>query len=360
MRPLQLLLVALAAAAVLAAAAFVAACGSSSTAMPGSTSAGNASDGALVGLGSTSLGQVLVDAQGKTLYLWAHDTADKSTCSGECAEYWPPLLTDGKPEAATGADASLLGTSRRADGGKQVTYAGHPLYYFVKDTKPGQTSGEGLTGFGGRWDPVSAMGTAVQSESAMASDPYSADTLEASSGSSQAIEAAFRTPVALHRTQSGPPVRVRVFSPRPHAIAGAGGTFSVDLALEARRAAGNRLLQSYKPGFIDPNSPEFHPGPNANAPGLVVLLSTTPTIAGTPLQGPNTNLAGVFQINDVSRLDGLKRTLNSWLVGVPGFFGQNNQATLTVFAVRGTAPAIVDLIPRPISNIVHETFTIAP
>ena len=59
------------------------------------------------------------------------------------------------------------------------------------------------------------------------------------------------------------------------------------------------LLSRYKPAFIDPNSAAFHPGANAAAPGLVVLLSTTPTIAGTPLHGANTNLAGVFQINDV-------------------------------------------------------------
>jgi hypothetical protein len=78
--------------------------------------------------------------------------------------------------------------------------------------------------------------------------------------------------------------------------------------------------------------------PNRAAAGLVVLLSTTPTIAGTPLQGANTNLAGVFQINDVTRVKGLKRTFNSWIVTVPGFFGKGEQATLTVYAVNGTAP----------------------
>src|SRR5262249_34546412 len=123
---------------------------------------GSADSGTLVKVGSSSLGRVLVDSHGKTLYMWAHDKGTKSTCNGDCAEYWPPLLTRGRPLATGGGQAALLGTSRRSDGLMQVTYAGHPLYYFVQDAKPGQTKGEGLTGFGGRWDPVSAAGTAVR------------------------------------------------------------------------------------------------------------------------------------------------------------------------------------------------------
>src|SRR5262249_45815237 len=107
------------------------------------------------------------------------------------------------------------------------------------------------------------------------------------------------------------------------------------------------------------SKPTFHPGPNAAAPGLVVLLSTTPTVAGTPLQGPNTNLAGVFQVNDVTNVKGLIRTFNSWIVTSPGFFGKGKQATLTVFAVDGTAPALVNGSEKPISNVVRETFNIA-
>ena len=156
------------------------------------------------------------------------------------------------------------------------------------------------------------------------------------------------------------PLEVKVISPEDHARAGAGGTFSVDLTISARSAGANGLLAAYQPGFIDPNSPAFHPGPDAFAPGLVVLLSTTPTIAGTPLQGPNTNLAGVFQINDTAFLHGRKSTFNSWLVGVPGFFGRGGtEATLTVFVVNGTAPAVVDGSERPISNVETERFTIA-
>ena len=69
-------------------------------------------------------------------------------------------IVKGRPQAIAGANSKLLGTSRRSDGRIQVTYAGHPLYYFVEDTKAGQTNGEGLTDFGGRWDPVSAAGKA--------------------------------------------------------------------------------------------------------------------------------------------------------------------------------------------------------
>src|SRR5262249_34440840 len=118
--------------------------------------------GATVKVGSTGLGRVLVTAQGKTLYLWAGDRGRTSTCYGDCAEYWPPLLTAGKPTAIGGANAKLLGTTKRADGRLQVTYKGHPLYTFIQDVERGQTKDEGLTGFGGRWAPVSAGGAAVR------------------------------------------------------------------------------------------------------------------------------------------------------------------------------------------------------
>jgi predicted lipoprotein with Yx(FWY)xxD motif len=286
--------------------------------------------GTVVKVGQTNLGRVLVDAHGKTLYIWAHDRSTKSTCYGQCAAFWPPLLTHAKPTALSGARAGLIGTSRRRDGRMQVTYAGHPLYYFVQDRKPGQTKGEGLTGFGGRWDPISAAGQAVRKQSGWSGYSYAPKPLKAS-----------------------------IISPAPGARAGVGGTFTVDLSLQARNRAANSLLSGYTAGFNDPNSPSFHPGPDQFAPGLVVLLSTTPTIADTPLQGPKTNLAGVFQINDVSRVKGLKRSFNSWIVTAPGFFGKGVQATLTVYAVRGVAPAVVTGHESPISNVVREAFTIA-
>jgi predicted lipoprotein with Yx(FWY)xxD motif len=118
--------------------------------------------GAVVKLGQSSLGQILVDSHGRTLYLWAHDKHHKSTCYGYCAAYWPALTTKGKPRAIGGARKALLGTTLRRDGRMQVTYHGHPLYRFSGDTKAGDTTGEGLTDFGGRWDPVSAAGLAVR------------------------------------------------------------------------------------------------------------------------------------------------------------------------------------------------------
>jgi predicted lipoprotein with Yx(FWY)xxD motif len=285
--------------------------------------------GAVVKVGQSNLGRIIVDSHGKTLYMWAHDKAGKSTCYGKCAAYWPPLTTAGKPIAQSGARSALLGTTRRADGRMQVTYNRHPLYYFAGDKKAGQTAGEGLTGFGGRWDPLSAAGNPVRKGGSPGYGNQAA------------------------------PLQASVISPRAGDRAGVGGTFSVDLSLQARTADANSLLSGYTSAFNDPNAPSFHPGPDAAAPGLVVLLSSTPTIANTPLQGPNTNLAGVFQINDVSKLNGLKRTFNSWIVSVPGFFGKGVQANLTVFAVRGTAPALITGNEKPISNVVHESFTIA-
>src|SRR5262249_53485993 len=119
------------------------------------------------------------------------------------------------------------------------------------------------------------------------------------------------------------------------------------------------LLSGYTAAFNDPTKPTFHPGPDAAAPGLVVLLSTTPTLAGTPLQGANTNLAGVFQINDVAKANGPKSTFNSWIVSSPGFFGTRVRPPLTVCAVSGPAPALISGNENRISNVVRESFTIA-
>jgi predicted lipoprotein with Yx(FWY)xxD motif/Ca2+-binding RTX toxin-like protein len=125
--------------------------------------------GAVVKLGHSGLGRIIVDSRGKTLYLWAHDKRGKSTCYGKCAKAWPALITRGKPRAISGARSALLGTTRRADGRMQVTYRRHPLYYFVGDKRAGQSAGEGLVAFGGRWYAVSAAGTAVKKP---AMNPY--------------------------------------------------------------------------------------------------------------------------------------------------------------------------------------------
>jgi predicted lipoprotein with Yx(FWY)xxD motif len=106
---------------------------------------------AKVDTATTAIGKVLVTAQGRTLYVFALDKQGKSACYGQCAHYWPPLLTTGKPTAGAGAKASLLGTTKRKDGKLQVTYNGHPLYRYVSDTKAGQTNGQGLNLSGGLW-----------------------------------------------------------------------------------------------------------------------------------------------------------------------------------------------------------------
>jgi predicted lipoprotein with Yx(FWY)xxD motif len=116
-----------------------------------------------VALGKTTLGRVLVDARGRTLYLFAKDKGGRSACYGACATYWPPLVSTAKPQAARGVRASLLGLTKRTDGKRQVTYAGHPLYTFSLDRRVGQTSGQGLTDFGGSWNAVAASGRAVKS-----------------------------------------------------------------------------------------------------------------------------------------------------------------------------------------------------
>ena len=126
---------------------------------PKTEAAGTA--GTVVSTGSTGLGRILVNSRGHTLYLFGKDKNGKSACTGMCATFWPPLIAAGKPRVAGGAKASLLGTTKRADGRLQVTYNRHPLYTFVKDKQKGQTNGEGLTAFGGQWNAVSPAGAKV-------------------------------------------------------------------------------------------------------------------------------------------------------------------------------------------------------
>jgi predicted lipoprotein with Yx(FWY)xxD motif len=122
--------------------------------------------GTKVAVANTTLGRVLVDGRGRTIYLFAKDKHGNSACSGKCADFWPPLITSGKPLATAGAKASLLGTTRRADGRLQVTYNHHPLYTFVKDTRKGQTNGEGLNVFGAKWYAVSTAGAKIEKSDA--------------------------------------------------------------------------------------------------------------------------------------------------------------------------------------------------
>jgi predicted lipoprotein with Yx(FWY)xxD motif len=124
----------------------------------------SASRGATVATAKTGLGRIIVNGSGRTLYLFEKDRRGMSACSGACAGYWPPLLTHGKPLATGGAKQSLLGTIKRSNGARQVTYAGHPVYTYVLDTKRGQTSGEGSTLFGAGWDALTPSGKKIEAD----------------------------------------------------------------------------------------------------------------------------------------------------------------------------------------------------
>jgi len=165
------------AALAVAGALVLAACGGSSTssssgsgstpsygaAKPSTSNTSNSSGAAsVVSTKTSSLGTFLVDSNGRSLYLWDADHGSKSTCSGACAQAWPPLTTTGTPKASGAVKASLLGTTKRPDGSREVTYAGHPLYTFAGDTQAGQTTGEGNNGFGAPWWVVSPAGKALQ------------------------------------------------------------------------------------------------------------------------------------------------------------------------------------------------------
>jgi predicted lipoprotein with Yx(FWY)xxD motif len=155
----------LAAMAVASLTAFVVAgCGGNNNDATGSTAPPKTADGhsATIGMAKNgSLGNILVDSQGHTLYLFKKDTGTKSMCSGECANDWPPLTANGKPTVGTGLDAAKVATSTRSDGTSQVTYNGHPLYRYEADTKQGDVNGQGLNVFGAVWWAVDTSGSAV-------------------------------------------------------------------------------------------------------------------------------------------------------------------------------------------------------
>ena len=140
----------------------LAACGAGAVNYGGAAAPSSPSASATISASGSSLGQILVDGNGKTLYLFEADTSTKSTCSGACAQAWPPLTTTGAPKAAGNVSPSLLGTTTRTDGTVQVTYNSHPLYHFVSDSKPGDTNGEGSTAFGAGWDVLSPAGDKIE------------------------------------------------------------------------------------------------------------------------------------------------------------------------------------------------------
>ena len=104
------------------------------------------------------VGAILVDSKGFTVYDFHKDKGTTSSCYGACAGVWPPVLTEGAPQAGEGASASMLGTTKRKDGTAQVTYAGHPLYTYTADKKPGEANGNDIDSFGAEWYALQGSG----------------------------------------------------------------------------------------------------------------------------------------------------------------------------------------------------------
>jgi predicted lipoprotein with Yx(FWY)xxD motif len=128
---------------------------------PPKTASGQA---ATVGVSSTGIGQILVNSQGHTLYLFKADQATKSACTGACAGAWPPLIVKGTPALGKGINASLVHTITRPEGTTQLTYNGHPLYLFAQDQKTGETNGQGVSAFGASWFALSSTGSQVSAK----------------------------------------------------------------------------------------------------------------------------------------------------------------------------------------------------
>jgi len=150
--------------------AVAAGCSSSTTSSSSATSSPptSSSGATTVKTASTSLGQILVDGAGRTLYLYKPDTSTTPTCTGSCASTWPADTTSGKPQES-GLTASMLSTTTRPDNhATQVTYDGHPLYYFSGDAKAGDVNGQGTMGI---WYVVSPSGSAITTTSSTTPAP---------------------------------------------------------------------------------------------------------------------------------------------------------------------------------------------
>ncbi len=128
------------------------------------------------------MGTDLTGASGRALYLWAADSNGKSSCSGECAKVWPPVITKVTPSASGGVTAGDLGTITRSDGSKQVTYKGHPLYYFVEDSRAGVTKGQGSNSFGAKWWLVAPSGSVITAAASTAASSSASSSGSASGG----------------------------------------------------------------------------------------------------------------------------------------------------------------------------------
>jgi predicted lipoprotein with Yx(FWY)xxD motif len=141
---------------------------SSATAQPSSPTASASSSMAAMTIDLQSVsgidGKILADGQGRALYLFTGDKSSTSTCTGACAATWPPVTASAMPMAGSGVDQSLLGTAKRADGSEQLTYNGHPLYYFSADSGSGMAKGQGVKAFGSDWYVLNAKGSKIDND----------------------------------------------------------------------------------------------------------------------------------------------------------------------------------------------------
>src|ERR1700729_702539 len=174
-----------------AAGLLAAACGTAAGSTTGSTAAGTpASSGAtaatVIESHAGSAASFLTNSSGRAVSLWAAHSMNKSMCSGACAQAWPPVTSMGQVTAAHGAKAADLGTITRSDGTKQVTYLGHPLYFFAGDSGPGQTNGQASDSFGAKWWLVAPAGSKITVADAAASTGSTSSTAPAASRGSRA------------------------------------------------------------------------------------------------------------------------------------------------------------------------------
>jgi predicted lipoprotein with Yx(FWY)xxD motif len=133
--------------------------GSSSTTTEAKSPPGAESGAAVLTVATTpKVGAILVDAKGFTVYDFHKDKGTVSSCYGACEGVWPPVTTEGAPQVGEGASASKLGTTKRKDGTMQVTYAGHPLYTYTADQKPGEANGNDFSSYGAQWYALKGNG----------------------------------------------------------------------------------------------------------------------------------------------------------------------------------------------------------
>jgi predicted lipoprotein with Yx(FWY)xxD motif len=184
------------AAPVVAVALLASACASSGGSGSGSSATSNAAGGGGGGGGggkpasavtveshSGPMGTFLTDGSGKSLYMFASDSATKSTCSGTCLVYWPPLDASSAVHTSGGVSSGKITTITRSDGTKQVVYAGHPLYYYKGDSKAGDTNGQGSTTFGAKWWLLTPSGQPITSSGAAASSQSTSKSSSSKGGS---------------------------------------------------------------------------------------------------------------------------------------------------------------------------------